>query len=345
MTISAYSLMLPQEPEGKCYKISGRIQRVTLCDPKDPGLVYEQIKPYSECSELLKRIILRQKEGAIDEAKLKMLFKRSFSKWSFYENVFLSASETLSNRLEQLGVILDDEMQHLRFYLTDGSQNGHIGHYTKGNSIFIISDAGGPYKLWIFNIAQKISKKYKFEFIKHLTHEFYHVLSRHNPELQEELYEKIGFFHCDPNLPEEVKNRQYYNSDLPYNVRRKCGDRWAMPITLIDESKCTFDGKIKRKEGSLPLPDFWEVRWFIVETDLEGDWQLVAENGGYQYLKSPPNLAEEFGVDYTVHPEEILAELFVRWVWPEKITNIKVKEYFRYFDEAFTQASSNPNIY
>ncbi len=337
MINSAYHLKLPQEPVGLSYELSGAIKKVTLCDPKESEKVYECLRPYSECSELLKRVILKQREGPIDEHRLKQLYTRSFSTWNSYEKVFLSASDAMSKRLDELKVVLDDEMSHLRFYLTNGDQNAHVGHYTKDNSIFIISDAGGLYKLWIFNIAQKISQNYKFEFRKHLTHEFYHVLSRHYPEKQESLYNKIGFFRCEPHLPIEITSSQYYNTDLPYNVRRKCGDQWAMPITLIDETKCSFDGKVKRKKGSLPLPEFWDVRWYVVEEQGPGNWQIAMENNKHVYLQEPPNLAEEFGVDYTVHPEEILAELFVRWVWQEKITNDTVKQYFEFFDDAFTQ--------
>ena len=85
---------------------------------------------------------------------------------------------------------------------TSGAEEGGAA-YTRGTAIVL--PKGGLAK------SQK-------EFEKLICHELFHILSRQNPRLREQLYEAIGFTHCNEiEFPPELASRKITNPDAPRN--------------------------------------------------------------------------------------------------------------------------------
>jgi hypothetical protein len=345
---------LNPNPPGNSWDLNGPFKKLTLCDPVNAQIVLEECDPFAHSSEMWKRLIAKQKTGPLPSTQeLDRIFIESFKSWFFYENIFLKAAQEINAAFSAKGIQLDTKTEHLRIYLTNGAENAHVGHYTRDNSIFLISDAGGFYKLPFFAALQFVFLPVHQEILKHITHEFFHVWSRAHPHKQENLYAALDFIPC-PNLeiPEELSLRLFDNPDPPYFVytTMKTSDNTtvlAVPLSLIDIKKCTFDGHFKRTTGEIPLPDYLEVMWIeVVKDPATGVISVLRDQNNRYRCVTPPDLSLKYGVDYTIHPEEILAELFVHWVWAEIIDWKKKGEekkaacekYFPIFESFFTEA-------
>ena len=344
-SLSRRVTFLSQQPAGDSVElVNGPLTRLTLCDPEESSEIYTKLNLYEKCSEQWIRNVLQKKEGPISEEEFKNIFINSFQSWFGYRETFRSCIIEINAQFAKRDIVLDESTSHLRLYLTSGKQKAHTGHYTMDNSIFLITNAGGFYKLFLFGLAlyipiASLKKTLRLQIMKHITHEFYHVWSRNNPKEQEYLYNQLGFFKCEVEVLHEYAQRLFFNPDLAYHVRFNYQNKWVMPISLIDTKKCTYDGNIKRIPGEVPLPDYLQVEWLEVE-EIDGTWCIkMDDNQQVLCLKDKPQLSNIFGVDYTVHPEEILAEIFVHWIWPEIISNPaqdeRLKAYFPFLSQCF----------
>jgi hypothetical protein len=109
-----------------------------------------------------------------------------------------SAFRGIQPRLEALSLPFPEKIYVVK---TTGNEEGGAA-YTRGNAI-VIPKA----KLTETTAIQTL-----------ICHEIFHILSRGNPELQERLYETIGFTRCkEIEFPAMLKSRKITNPDAPKN--------------------------------------------------------------------------------------------------------------------------------
>ena len=145
-----------------------------------------------------------------------------------------------------------------------------------------------------------------------LLHELFHVLSRHNPKLRDQLYAIVGFQPCGPvELPPSMRERAITNPDAP--LRNWCAeltiDGRPVHVVPILFSETDYD---PQRDGT--LFDYLVFRLLVVEE--QGDrWAPVLENGEPVLLdgRRTPAYFDLIGrnTQYIIHPEEVLADNFV----------------------------------
>lgn len=149
---------------------------------------------------------------------------------------------------------------------------------------------------------------------KVICHEFFHILSRVNPELREKLYAVIGFVKCDElQFPAELKSRKITNPDAPANdhcilLKIEGKDRWAVPILFSSTEK--YD---PARGGQ--FFDYLQFQFLVVERQDDSPAvkpayddqkpKLVEMQPGSGFIEQVGN-----NTGYIIHPEEILADNF-----------------------------------
>ena len=137
--------------------------------------------------------------------------------------------DSLSAKFELYAPYLPDRIYLVR---TTGNEEGGVA-YTRGNAIvfprrLVMTDVVGLYKL--------------------ISHELFHVITRHNKKIKDDLYGIIGFRTCPPySLPGTLKNRRITNPDAPLNdhcIRVKAAKR-----ELHRTSPALFPGRYIQQEG------------------------------------------------------------------------------------------------
>lgn len=144
-----------------------------------------------------------------------------------------------------------------------------------------------------------------------VTHELFHVLSTANPGLRDPLYVLVGFVPCDDiELPPELAEVSITNPDAFWNthcieVTVDGEDLKVIPVNLLDISR--YD---PRRPGR--IWDILDSRLLVVEKRQK--WEAVLIDGNPRLLD--PRKAGDYLVklggntDYTIHPEEVIAENF-----------------------------------
>jgi len=165
-----------------------------------------------------------------------------------------------------------------------------------------------------------------------LAHELYHIISRKNVLLREELYSIIGFTTIDTiDFPVELASRRLTNPDAYYDniyIELLYQDRKVKltPIISLKENYENIDCNEDILE-SLSMK-------FIAIEKKNNRWQAEYENGEpiYLDLKDLPTFFDEVGrnVEYNIEPDEIIAENFTMLVFgdtelpsPDIIKNIR----------------------
>lgn len=135
-----------------------------------------------------------------------------------------------------------------------------------------------------------------------LAHEAFHVLTRANPDLRDELYAAIGFRRCEASeIPEALARLRITNPDEPpkrYTIRVAQGE--VMPVAhfasdAIDPAQGFMKHvrvswlRVERRQGHCAARD---AERLAVE-ELQGFYEQVGRNTAY-----------------VIHPEEILADNF-----------------------------------
>jgi hypothetical protein len=146
-----------------------------------------------------------------------------------------------------------------------------------------------------------------------IAHEFFHVISRANPELRERAYAAIGFIKCNEVVfPGAMVARKITSPDAPKNdhyINLKFGEKeiMAVPVLVADAPKYDL------KRGG-EFVDYLAFRWLVVEKDAEGAVRPQPKGTDLQLLEMQQvsGFFEKVGrnTNYTIHPEEILAENF-----------------------------------
>jgi hypothetical protein len=148
-----------------------------------------------------------------------------------------------------------------------------------------------------------------------LAHELFHVLSRHNPALRDRLYDSIGFKKCgEIPFPDSLASRKLTNPDAPVNehaIRLEAGGEKVWVVPILFSSADTYDVS---KGGE--FFDYLEFRFLLVSKEA------TFQNLKKTYDPQSPVLFKQDQVSgffeqigrntqYTIHPEEILADNFM----------------------------------
>lgn len=147
-----------------------------------------------------------------------------------------------------------------------------------------------------------------------LSHELFHIIARRNPQLRDELYGTIGFKQCPPfEFPETLKDRKITNPDSPVNefcisVRAGKKNLLVLPILYSRVEKY-------QKAHSEHFFDYLQVAFLAVARDNGPRRKPTLLKGARPDLYDESELGgffEQIGknTDYTIHPEEILADNF-----------------------------------
>ena len=149
-----------------------------------------------------------------------------------------------------------------------------------------------------------------------LIHELFHVLSSHNPPLQERLYKVVGFRRCNKvQLPAGMRDRRITNPDAP--VCEHCVDvtYQDQPVTVVPVlfSEKPYNGETRER-----FFVYLNFRLMVVEKDQAGNWQPALTDNRPTLLEADevPSFYEKIGrnTGYIIHPEEVLADNFVHLV-------------------------------
>jgi hypothetical protein len=150
-----------------------------------------------------------------------------------------------------------------------------------------------------------------------LLHELFHIISRHDGAVRAKLYAIIGFELCEPiELPASLAPRRITNPDAPLidctiSLTAKSGKKVIGAPVLYAATK-QYDAK---KAPTL----FQSFLFRLLVVEQRGDrWQPVLVKGEPVVInpRDEPEFLDKIGknTNYIIHPDEILADNFVRLV-------------------------------
>lgn len=140
-----------------------------------------------------------------------------------------------------------------------------------------------------------------------LAHELFHLITRANPGLAETLYAAIGFMPCGQViLPEGLAGSLITNPDEP-------AEAYCINVGVDGETKAVMPILLSRypayesSQGGEYI-DYVDFRLYVVE----GQWAGTR----FVNVNEVTGFFEQVGenTEYVIHPEEILADNFVRLV-------------------------------
>jgi hypothetical protein len=140
-----------------------------------------------------------------------------------------------------------------------------------------------------------------------VAHELFHVLSRADPALREELYAAIGFRRCARlEMTEALRRLRITNPDAVerwHFIQVRAGERAAEALPFLHLPAGEFDPRAGFKEHLT-------VSWLPVQRN--GERCAVAPGAQNLRPEQLEGLYEQIGrnTEYLIHPEEILADNF-----------------------------------
>jgi hypothetical protein len=213
------------------------------------------------------------------------------------ENVLQSLAR-LQKRLENFRLPLPPTIHLVR---TTGDEEANAA-YTRGASIAL------PNKVMRYDAAQ---------LDRLLAHELFHIISRHDGALRAKLYAIIGFEVCQPiELPASLAPRRITNPDAPLidctiSLTAKDGREVTTAPVLYAESK--------QYDATSGKSLFQSLLFRLLIVERRGDRFVPRLANGQPVVINPreePAYLEKIGqnTNYIIHPDEILADNFVRLV-------------------------------
>jgi hypothetical protein len=177
---------------------------------------------------------------------------------------------------------------------------------------------------------------------KLIAHELFHVISRNDPDLRDQLYQRIGFRHSGSiSLPAELAPLKITNPDAPEINQvidlRLDRDR-SITVAPVLYAKSPFD-----RRSSASLFGYLEFRLMEV-MPMVGKRYVAKVVDGKPVMHEPnlPDFRRQIGrnTSYIIHPEEILADNFALLVTKSpKVTDKWLVEAIR---DAMFDGSKSP---
>lgn len=242
-----------------------------------------------------------EKEVRLEEWK--QFVAENVRPWEKAEIEMVSRSlERVSKRLEKYRLPLPPVVRLVR---TTGDEESGAA-YTRGTAIVL------PTKVMSYPDGQ---------LDRLLLHELFHVVSRHDGAVRAKLYRIIGFDVCQPiELPASLARRRITNPDAPLidcTIGLKAADgRTVTAAPVLYSRDKQYD--VKRGESLFRSLVF---RLMVVE-QRGGRWEPVLTRGEPTVIdpRNEKSFLEQIGenTNYVIHPDEILADNFVRMVMEDK---------------------------
>jgi amidohydrolase len=234
--------------------------------------------------------------AAVSDLQYRESAARAVLSWTEAEKRHVAdALAGLSARLEACHVVLPPRVLLVK---TTGDEEGGAA-YTRGSAVVL---------------PRRVLASSPRNLRRLLCHEFFHVLSRHRPDLRERLYAALGFVPCgDVVLPGPLEARRLTNPDAPafdHAIRVRCDgvDRWMVPVLFFRD-----DAPAAAAAGR-PFLESMEFRLLAVDiagTPPRGTPAL--DDAGAPILRTPDDVQGFFeqtgrNTGYLIHPEEIVAD-------------------------------------
>jgi hypothetical protein len=166
-------------------------------------------------------------------------------------------------------------------------------------------------------LPTKVMKYASTQLDRLLLHELFHLLSRQDGAIRSRLYGIVGFELCEPiELPASLAPRRITNPDAPLidctiTLHTRDGNEVTAAPVLYASTK-SYDTQRK--------PTLFEsliFRLLVVER-RGGRWQPMLKSGEPIVIdpRKEPEFLDKIGknTNYIIHPDEILADNFVRLV-------------------------------
>lgn len=179
---------------------------------------------------------------------------------------------------------------------TTGKEEGDAA-YTRGQAIII---------------PQNRLESPQEEFNHLVAHELFHILSRYQEELRDQLYQLIGFKKYNKHFfPTELEDQKITNPDAPMNlhwihIKYKDNFFWAAPI-LFSKTK-----RYDSQQGD-SFFQYLEFRLLLISATSD-ELPLILDEHEFELVKieEVSGFFDQIGrnTQYVIHPEEIIAENF-----------------------------------
>jgi hypothetical protein len=233
-----------------------------------------------------------------------------------------SAFESVQANLEAMSLSFPKTVYMVK---TTGNEEGHAA-YTRSNAI-------------VFPQNQLKMSKEAVE--KLICHELFHILTRANPQLREQLYEIIGFTKCNEiEFPPNLKSRKITNPDAPANdhcilIQYEGKAYWAVPILFSNTEKydVTVGGEFF---------DYLVFQLLLAQRSSDSNSVKPLYDGPNPRIVDTQKVSgffEKVGMNtqYIIHPEEILADNFASLVLEEH--NMPSPEILKKMKDVLTKKS------
>lgn len=204
-------------------------------------------------------------------------------------------------------------LPHIKLIKVNEAHYGKTVYYTRGEAIIVPED--------IFETPNMDMQ------VKVMLHEVFHILSRYEEELRDDLYEMIGFFPhgYELVLDEPIQKRLMVNPDgvsMDYAIRLKPdgGGEQVEAIPLIRSTHLEY---------TETLPNFFDYVSFDlyhIEAEKEIGYVRANEDGSSKMDKAYfPDFFRQIkdNTQYIIHPDEILADNFMHAIKAENAGDFK----------------------
>ena len=248
-----------------------------------------QMSPFDRSSRL-------KTDKPVTEAEYLAFIGKNVTEWSTEERQGVESALTkIAAGLRDWSLPFPATIQLIR---TTGAEEGKAA-YTRGTAVMIPKAELGKGPDYLTRL---------------ICHELFHVLSRQNPGLRDELYAAIGFTRCeDLEFPRELTARKITNPDAPRNDHfiRLAIDGQTRPAIPILLSRTEIYDITRRRE----FFEYLELKFVVVDLNPgSGGPKVIYEKSDPKLveLKAVSGFFEQVGrnTEYIIHPEEILADNF-----------------------------------
>jgi hypothetical protein len=232
----------------------------------------------------------------VTEADFLAFLGRNALSWSVVEsNKVMRVCQNVSDKLVGWNLPLPATVLLIK---TSGAEEGQAV-YTRQNAIIL---------------PQHKIRSSELDLENSILHELFHIMSRHNSDLRKSLYRVIGFTPVNSiEYPMELSERKITNPDgfeTEWFITLTNGNQTLPTIPILYADQERYDPK----RGG----EFFAYLVFklMVITNENGNWQPRLVDGRPQFLdpQEVQGFFDQIGKNtgYIIHPDEILAENFVK---------------------------------
>jgi hypothetical protein len=185
----------------------------------------------------------------------------------------------------------------IRYIKTDGKIYGDMTYFTRQNCIFIPETA--------LKLALKGDT---LRFRNTIAHEVFHLISRYKPSMARQMYARIGF--------DTIQHLSLADTLLAARILSNPDGTNPYKIRLSDSITGTMLSLASSTDFDDSEPFEAHLNWDMYAIERhKGEWQVQADSLGESTLSNTWEASfykkASTNTDYTLHPEEMLAENFV----------------------------------